>query len=121
MGKGHCIYPILCRERITSDRMNAEHAYRWNERLRMRVEAGVTDWEKDAAFVPHLKTPSIREETRVLLSTPPQAPFTMAAAGMQIVTILLLIYTLATQVFTILGTKDSPYLKNRQATSHPTP
>ena len=99
------------RERIISERRNATNAYRWNERLSKRVEAGITNMDKDAAFLPYLGTPSIREETRTLLSMPPQAPFSLVAAGMQVFTILLLFYTVATQILTILWTKDSPYIK----------
>ena len=96
-----------------SDRRNATNAYRWNERLRKRVEAGVTNMDKDAAFLPYLGAPSIREETRTLLSTPAQAPFSTAAAGVQVVFILLLVYSIITQIITIIGTQDSPYIKNR--------
>ena len=76
----------------------------------------MTNFEKDAAFDPFLGQASIREETRVLLSTLPQASFSLGAAAAQAVTILLLIYTLATQAITILWTKDTPYLHNRRAT-----
>jgi hypothetical protein len=44
---------------------------------------------------------------------PPQVPYSTTAAAMQGLNILLLLYTLATQVTTILFTKDSPYIKNR--------
>ena len=115
------IYPPVRRERLISERRNATSAYRWRERLRMRVEAGVADTAKDAAFMPYLGTPSLREETVALLSAPPQAPFSNAAAGMQIVTILMLVYTLATQVFTILWTRDTPYLKYWRAAAPPPP
>jgi hypothetical protein len=60
------------RERIITDRKNADTAYRWNERLKRRVAAGVANMKLDAANDCFLGNPSIREETRVLLSAPPQ-------------------------------------------------
>ena len=57
--------------------------------------------------------PRIRSQTKTILSSPPQEPFSVMGAINQIVVIALLAYSIFTQISTILNTRKANFYEHR--------